>query len=96
MKPQVQQFPMNPNTVEIAFLGAMTAKICSLGWDCRVDYEPGQELTLDLSCSGHSVSGSTSEGPLTFDLAGGLDIQAAWARFERELIALNIEYDLFE
>jgi len=92
-KPPVSKFPMNPTTIEIAFLGAMTVEISKLGWVSRFEYEPGHELSVELSASGHIVSGDTPEGPLTFDLVRGLDIQSAWARFERELLALHIKYD---
>lgn len=96
MKSQIPQFPMNPNAVEIAFISSMTAAISELGWESRFDYEPGHELSVELSASGHIVSGLTPEGSVTFDLAKGLDLKTAWARFERELVALHIMYDQVE
>lgn len=94
--PQVPTFPMNRHTIEIAFLNAMAATAPTEGLDIRFDYEPGLELYVDLSCGGHFLSGETPEGPLAFDLARGLDIEVAWARFERELVSLHIESNHFE
>jgi hypothetical protein len=94
-------FSLNPVSIELALVGAMAAVSANNSLDIHFDYEPGQLLSVDLSVSGHFLSGDTPEGRLSFDLGRGVDIDFVWEHFERELVAIHIRYfgfepDLFE
>lgn len=85
--------PMHLLSAEIALIGAMSAEISRSGLDSRFEYEPGQELSVELSVSGHIVSGDTPDGALSFDISGDLDAAKVWSRLERELLALELRFE---